>query len=376
MSQNTNHLVPPEAGADAIREALEERRYEGYPMGAGLPELSPSSSRTSGAERPHVPPAGGGTEALYMLTRALLARRGRGPRKRPELPDHPQVHRARRGPPGPRHLRAAVPAHRRPVRPRRSAPKTKMILLIDPLNPLGSGYPEEEVRAIAELAKDHHLWLLNDITYRDFADRHDARLPVPPGEDPHGLVGLEELRARRPADRRPRGRAGAREDREPVQHERPRGQHPRPGGGDSPTFGRSRRGSRAVRATTRQNQATIRDAVAGTPGNEPAGVPVASEHVRDRHRGDRDLARGAPGDPAARDGVFVRAGNYLSPKFGGASCGRRSPTRPPTSSGSSRRSRAPWRRCVRRGRRRRPTGRGGVARDRAKIDDRVTRPGP
>ena len=44
-----------------------------------------------------------------------------------------------------------------------------MILLIDPLNPLGSGYPRAEVHAIAEIAHDHHLTILNDVTYRDFS---------------------------------------------------------------------------------------------------------------------------------------------------------------------------------------------------------------
>ena len=50
--------------------------------------------------------------------------------------------------------------------------KTKMILLIDPLNPLGSSYTGDEVRAISEIARDNDLYLLDDITYRDFADEH------------------------------------------------------------------------------------------------------------------------------------------------------------------------------------------------------------
>ena len=51
-------------------------------------------------------------------------------------------------------------------------PETKSILLIDPLNPLGSTYPRDEVRALCELATEHDLWIIDDITYRDFAPEH------------------------------------------------------------------------------------------------------------------------------------------------------------------------------------------------------------
>ncbi|MEE9223293.1 MAG: aminotransferase class I/II-fold pyridoxal phosphate-dependent enzyme, partial [Thermoplasmata archaeon] len=50
--------------------------------------------------------------------------------------------------------------------------KTKMLLLIDPLNPLGTDYRRDEVRAFSEIAQDHDLWLVDDITYRDFSDDH------------------------------------------------------------------------------------------------------------------------------------------------------------------------------------------------------------
>jgi len=51
-------------------------------------------------------------------------------------------------------------------------PKAKMLLLIDPLNPTGAGYSQDEVKAYAELARDHDLIILNDVTYRDFAETH------------------------------------------------------------------------------------------------------------------------------------------------------------------------------------------------------------
>ena len=51
-------------------------------------------------------------------------------------------------------------------------PKTKSIFLIDPINPLGSTYPKEEKKAICDLAEDHDFWIIDDITYRDFAPNH------------------------------------------------------------------------------------------------------------------------------------------------------------------------------------------------------------
>ena len=51
-------------------------------------------------------------------------------------------------------------------------PNTKSIFLIDPINPLGSTYPKDEKRAICEVANDHDIWVIDDITYRDYAPNH------------------------------------------------------------------------------------------------------------------------------------------------------------------------------------------------------------
>jgi aspartate aminotransferase len=47
--------------------------------------------------------------------------------------------------------------------------RTKLISIIDPLNPLGSAYSDEEIRALCELASARGIWLLHDATYRDFS---------------------------------------------------------------------------------------------------------------------------------------------------------------------------------------------------------------
>ena len=49
---------------------------------------------------------------------------------------------------------------------------TRMVILIDPLNPLGSSYTEDELKEFAEIAKENDIYILHDITYKDFARNH------------------------------------------------------------------------------------------------------------------------------------------------------------------------------------------------------------
>ena len=172
MSQNTNHLVPPEVVRGALEEAVAERRYEGYPFASGDAELLDLVREDLGLDG--APPflTAGGTESLYMIMRALLAP---GDEVVASDPSYLIIHRFIEVA-GARPVCADI--YQPPYRltsdavAERVGPRTKMILLIDPLNPLGSGYPREEVRAIAEIAHDHRLTLVNDVTYRDFSEGH------------------------------------------------------------------------------------------------------------------------------------------------------------------------------------------------------------
>jgi aspartate aminotransferase len=317
MSQNTNHLVPPGPATTAIRQALDERRYEGYPFGAGLPELRSLVLADLG-----LPSnlgcllTAGGTEALYMLTRALLAP---GDEVLASDPSYLIIHKfielcgARPVP-----LDIYAPPYRLTAERLAEAigPKTKMILLIDPLNPLGSGYPPQDVRAIAELAKDHGLWLLNDITYRDFSDDHTLAYPYHPEKTLTvwsvskncGLAGL-----------RIGGLAAATEVAKTVNrfNTNDLGVNILAQVAALADLQSKSTWLESVRTTTRQNQATIRDAVAATPGTFLPVYPSQANMFA--------IDISATGIPPERlqetllrdDGVFVRAGNYLSPKFGG-----------------------------------------------------------
>lgn len=316
MSQNTNHLVPPAIVAEAIRGAVEERRYEGYPYAPGDLELRRLVLEDLGfpAEYGFLLSAGG-TEALYMLTRALLSA---GDEVVASDPSYLIIHKfielagART-----RNLEIYQPPFRLTSERVAEAigPKTKMILLIDPLNPLGTGYPKEEVRAIAEIAKDKGLYLLNDVTYRDFADAPTLAAPYHPektitvwsvskncglaGMRIGGLAAPPELVAR--IGRYNTNDLGVNILAQVAAIALLK---------SKPTWIES------VRATTRGNQARIKAAVEAIPGLSlpvyPSQANMFAIDVARREIAPEALQR----EMLEKHKVFVRAGNYLSPTFG------------------------------------------------------------
>ena len=315
MSQNTNHLVPPSVIQGALAEAIRERRYEGYPYGPGDPELLELVVRDLGL-RGLVPfLTAGGTESLYMITRALL---GSGDEVVASDPSYLIIHKfielsgART-----RDLDIYAPPYRLSADRVQEAigPRTRMILLIDPLNPLGSGYPRDEVRAIAEIAHDRGLWLLNDVTYRDFADAHSLAAEFAPestvtvwsvskncgmaGLRIGGFLGTPELV--RSVGRFNTNDLGVNILAQVAALAALR---------TKPTW------IGEVRRQTRENGARIRAAVDGVDG---ARLPVypsqANMMVIDIDRlGVRPET--LQEELLAKYGVFVRAGNYLSPAHG------------------------------------------------------------
>jgi aspartate aminotransferase len=315
LSQNTNHLVPPEVVRGALEAAIRERRYEGYPYAPGDPELLELVVRDLGL--PNVVPflTAGGTESLYMMARALL---GPGDEVIASDPSYLIIHKfielsgART-----RNLDIYAPPFRLSADRVREAitPKTRMILLIDPLNPLGSGYPRDEVRAIAEVAHDHHLVLLNDVTYRDFADRPTLAAEFAPAETVTvwsvskncGMAGLRIGGFVGPAELvKSIARFNTNDLGVNILAQ-------------VAAFAAMRTKSQwidGVRRQTRENGARIRAVVDGVPG---ATLPVypsqANMMVIDI------AALGIPPDAIQEEllrkhGVFVRAGNYLSPTHG------------------------------------------------------------
>jgi aspartate aminotransferase len=317
MSQNTNHLAPATLVREAIERALQERVYEGYPYAPGDPELKSLVLRDFGHPDGYgCLVTGGGTEALYMLTRALLAP---GEEVVASDPSYLIIHKfielsgARVVAPDIYHAPYKLTAEAVQAA---ITPKTKMLLLIDPLNPLGSGYRREEVRAIAEIAHDRHLFLLNDVTYRDFSEHHTLASEFAPEQTITvwsvskncGLAGLRLGGLLAPPALAQRiGKFNTNDLGVNVLAQRA-------------AIALLRTKSEwfpAVKRQTRANQDRIRSAVERVSGAKLPVFPSQANMFVIDLKSTGIAPEALQEQLLLKHGVFLRAGNYLSPAHGG-----------------------------------------------------------
>ncbi len=174
MSQNTNTIPLTPRIREAMTRSIQEGEFNLYPYRNGLFGLAEAIKEDLGpAVVDHdVLITGGGLEGLYMMNRALL-RAGDGVIATDPsfLPFHHQAA-----------LSGAVveelDIYHKPWKLTAEqveevvGPQTRMLFLEDPHNPLGSGYTRQEKRALLEVARDHGLYVVDDITYRDFNPDH------------------------------------------------------------------------------------------------------------------------------------------------------------------------------------------------------------
>jgi aspartate aminotransferase len=317
LSQNTNHLVPPEVVQPALIAAIRDRLYEGYPLGTGqigLKELVLADLGLPANTATII--SAGATEALYMSLRALLHA---GDQVLASDPSYLIIHKfIQLAGASTRELDIYAPPYKLTADRLSEAvtPHTRMILLIDPLNPLGSGYTKDEVRAIAEVAQDHRLLLLNDVTYRDFAENHTLAREFYPertltawsvskncglaGLRLGGMVGPEDL------------------IKEALRYNtNDLGVNVLAQVAAAAGLSTKSQWFPAVRATTRANQERIRELVSSLPDiSLPVFPSQANMFVIDiagTGVTPADLQR----ELLLTHGVFVRAGNYLSAAHGG-----------------------------------------------------------
>ena len=316
LSQNTNHLVPPDVIRSAVEAAVRQRRYEGYPLATGDPELLEAVARDFGL--PGLTPflTGGGTEALYMTARALLSA---GDEVIASDPSYLIIHRfVELSGATTKNLDIYAPPYRlTPDRVQEAVgPRTRMILLIDPLNPLGSGYPREEVRAIAEIAHDRHLVLLNDVTYRDFSEGHALAAEFAPEETVTvwsvskncGLAGM-----------RLGGLLGRAELLKKITrfNTNDLGVNVLSQAAALAALRTKSRWIGEVVRQTRANGARIREVVGGVAGTTLPVYPSRANMMVIDIAGTGATPEAVQDEMLRRHGVFVRAGNYLSPTHGG-----------------------------------------------------------
>lgn len=173
MGQNTNHLVG-DVIADAMASCVLEKEYCKYPPPEGFSELKQLILDDLGFEDADVFLTAGATESLYLCMHALLEPEDNvitcdpgyliigtfADRFADEVKYVPIYNEENNYKLTPELVRQNIDEN------------TKMIVLIDPLNPLGVAYTEEEIKEFAQIAIENDIFLLHDVTYKDFARKH------------------------------------------------------------------------------------------------------------------------------------------------------------------------------------------------------------
>lgn len=175
MGQNTNHLHDENGIMEAMLESIKKRDYCKYPPSEGFPELKELVLKDLGlTDGFEILITAGGTESLYLCTNDILE-----PEDNTITCDPGYLiidnFASRFGD----HVKS-VPIYNKecgykltPDLVRENMDEnTKLVVLIDPLNPLGSCYTKEEMKDFADLAEDNDIYMLHDVTYRDFARDH------------------------------------------------------------------------------------------------------------------------------------------------------------------------------------------------------------
>jgi len=176
MGQNTNHLHEENDIMCSMLESIENKDYCKYPPPEGFPELKDLilEDLCLNNRDNDILVTAGGTESLYLCMNNILDPTANVITCDPgyliidnfasRFADHVK----------------SIPIYSKdndykltPELVKQNIDKnTKLISLVDPLNPLGSCYTLEEIKEFADLAVDNDIYLIHDITYRDFAMKH------------------------------------------------------------------------------------------------------------------------------------------------------------------------------------------------------------
>jgi len=174
MGQNTNHATPHPAVLEAMERCIRDEEFHIYAPPAGLEELRQGIVADLGL--PGLAPllSDGAVSSLYHVCHTLLRAgdefittdptwnwpmsfaRSVGATVK-QIPIYGAEYGYRLAP---ERLAAAI------------TPKTKVIYVVDPNNPLGSACTAAEIDGIVKAARDAGAYLIHDCTYRHFAYDH------------------------------------------------------------------------------------------------------------------------------------------------------------------------------------------------------------
>jgi aspartate/methionine/tyrosine aminotransferase len=171
MGHNCNHLKIHDAIHEAMIKAIEADDYRNYAPPYGFGELRELIKKDLNIPDVEVMVTQGATEAIYQAMASILEPGDETIVTDPGWPHIGNFARMLKS------KAVEVPVYS-PNMNYKLQPdllqsyitdRTKLISIIDPLNPLGSAYSEDEIKALCEFASARGIWLLHDATYRDFS---------------------------------------------------------------------------------------------------------------------------------------------------------------------------------------------------------------
>lgn len=174
LGQNTNHASPHPSVTEAMLKCIRDQEYHIYAPPAGLEELRAGIIADLGLSDHVALVCDGAVASLYHACRTLLAPGDEFITTDPTW-NWPMAF-ARASGAGVKQIPIYGDEYGYRLAPRRLAeamtPRTKIIYLVDPNNPLGTAATSEEIAAIAAIARDAGAYLIHDSTYRHFAHAH------------------------------------------------------------------------------------------------------------------------------------------------------------------------------------------------------------
>lgn len=174
MGQNTNHLEINKEIKNAALKVIENSEFQKYPPPGGFSELREAIAQDLKLPDQDVLITSGGTEGLHIVVSSIIRA---GDHAIISDPGYMIIGKFVERWGG--HV-SYVPIYS-PELNYRLKPEavkgeikenTKLLILVDPLNPLGYAHTEDEIKAFADIAKEHDLIIIHDVTYRDFSDKH------------------------------------------------------------------------------------------------------------------------------------------------------------------------------------------------------------
>jgi aspartate/methionine/tyrosine aminotransferase len=174
MGQNTNHATPHPAVVEAMEKSIRDEEFHIYAPPAGLEELRHGIVADLGLSGQAALLSDGAVASLYHVCHTLLGpgdefvttdptwnwpmafARSVGATVK-QIPIYGEEYGYRLAP---ERLAAAI------------TPKTKVVYLVDPNNPLGSACTREEIDGIVAAVRTAGAYLIHDCTYRHFAHDH------------------------------------------------------------------------------------------------------------------------------------------------------------------------------------------------------------